>query len=82
MDLFTHLIFGALIYSFFFGDYTLEFFFLAVFFSILPDLDIFIMPLKRVFKSNYFEHRSGSHSYIIGVIISMVSVIMLSFRLT
>jgi len=70
MDFFTHLIFGTLIYAFFFGDITLEFFFLAAIFSILPDLDVFVMPLKRVFHSNYFEHRSGSHSYIIGIIIS------------
>ena len=72
MDLFTHLVVGALTYLLFMRDVTLDFLPLAVFFSVLPDLDIFLMPLKRVFKSNYFEHRGGSHSYIIGIIITSI----------
>ncbi|GAI79878.1 unnamed protein product, partial [marine sediment metagenome] len=58
MDLFTHLVVGGLTYLLFMRDVTLDFLPLAVFFSVLPDLDIFLMPLKRVFKSNYFEHRA------------------------
>jgi membrane-bound metal-dependent hydrolase YbcI (DUF457 family) len=65
-------------YILFLKEITFDYFFLACFFVILPDLDIFIMPLKRVFKSNYFEHRSGSHSYIIGVIISAIIGIVYS----
>jgi membrane-bound metal-dependent hydrolase YbcI (DUF457 family) len=72
MDFFTHLVFGGLMYLLFLGEVSLDYFFLAIFFSILPDLDVFLTPLKRVFKSNYFEHRGGSHSYIMGVIISYV----------
>ena len=72
MDFFTHLIFGALMYTFFLKEVTFNYFFLAMFFAILPDLDIFISPLKRRFKSNYLEHRSGSHSYVIGVILSTI----------
>ncbi len=70
MDLFTHLVVGALTYLLFMRDVTFDYLALAVFFSVLPDLDIFLMPLKRVFKSNYFEHRGGSHSYIIGVLVA------------
>ncbi|MHA1915056.1 MAG: metal-dependent hydrolase [Promethearchaeota archaeon] len=70
MDFFTHSVFGALLYILFLKGVTLEYLFLATFFSILPDLDVFITPLKRIFKSNYLEHRGGSHSYIIGIIMS------------
>ena len=59
-------------YLLFMRDVTLDFLFIALFFSVLPDLDIFLMPLKRIFKSNYFEHRGGSHSYIIGIIVASI----------
>ncbi|MHA2181589.1 MAG: metal-dependent hydrolase [Promethearchaeota archaeon] len=70
MDLFTHLVFGALMYLLFLKEVTFDFLLLAMFFAVLPDLDVFILPLKRIFKSNYLEHRSGSHSYVIGIMIS------------
>ena len=72
MDLFTHMVVGALMYLLFMRDVTLDFLAIAIFFSVLPDLDIFLMPLKRIFKSNYFEHRGGSHSYIIGIIVATI----------
>jgi len=72
MDFFTHLVFGSLMYIFFLKEVTFNYLLYAMFFAILPDLDIFVSPLKRVFKSNYLEHRSGSHSYFIGVIISTI----------
>jgi len=72
MDLFTHLVVGALMYLLFMRDVTLDFLAIAVFFSVLPDLDIFLIPLKRIFKSNYLDHRGGSHSYIIGIIITSI----------
>ncbi len=72
MDLFTHLVVGALMYLLFMRDVTLDFLVIAIFFSVLPDLDVFLMPLKRIFKSNYFEHRGGSHSYIIGIIVASI----------
>ncbi len=78
MDIFTHFVFGSLIYILFLKEVTLDYIYLAIFFSILPDLDIFITPLKRIFKSNYLEHRGGSHSYIIGIIISLILSIIYS----
>ena len=72
MDIFTHLVVGALMYLLFMRDVTLDYLAIAIFFSVLPDLDIFLMPLKRIFKSNYFEHRGGSHSYIIGIIVASI----------
>ncbi|NVM38202.1 MAG: metal-dependent hydrolase [Candidatus Lokiarchaeota archaeon] len=72
MDIFTHSVFGALLYILFLKDVTFEYIIIAIFFSFIPDLDIFLFPLKRLFKSNYLEHRGGSHSYIIGIIISAI----------
>ncbi|MFW9969631.1 MAG: metal-dependent hydrolase [Candidatus Odinarchaeota archaeon] len=81
MDIFTHSVFGALLYILFLKGGTFEYLPIAVFFSFLPDLDIFLYPLKRLFKSNYLEHRGGSHSYIIGIIISaLLSIIFSNFR--
>ena len=72
MDLFTHLIFGILMYNLFLKEITFDFLIYASIFAILPDLDIFLSPLRRIFKSNYLEHRSGSHSYVIGGIVSAI----------
>ena len=72
MDFFTHLVVGALAYFFLFKEFTFDYLIFAIFFAVLPDLDIFISPLKRIIKSNYLEHRSGSHSYVIGTIISAI----------
>ncbi|MFX1337488.1 MAG: metal-dependent hydrolase [Promethearchaeota archaeon] len=80
MDFFTHLVFGALIYLLFLNEIPADYLILAIFFSMLPDLDIFLRPFKRFTKSNYIEHRGGSHSYIVGIIISfIVSVIYYLF---
>ncbi|KKK45747.1 MAG: hypothetical protein Lokiarch_07290 [Candidatus Lokiarchaeum sp. GC14_75] len=78
MDFFTHLVFGGLMYLLFLKEVTFEYVLLAMFFAILPDLDIFIMPLRKIFKSNYLEHRGGSHSYITGVIISFIISVVIS----
>ncbi len=68
-------------YLLFLKEVTLDYLFLAVFFSILPDLDIFLTPLKRIIKSNYLEHRGGSHSYVIGIIVSFI-ISLISSSLT
>jgi len=78
MDIFTHSVFGALLYILFLKDVTFDYIIIAIFFSFLPDLDIFLYPLKRIFKSNYLEHRGGSHSYIIGIIMSAILSIFFS----
>ncbi|MFX1289078.1 MAG: metal-dependent hydrolase [Promethearchaeota archaeon] len=78
MDFFTHLVFGGLMYLLLLGDVTLDYFFLAIIFSILPDLDIFLAPLRRFLNSKYLEHRGGSHSYLIGLIISLLASVIIS----
>ncbi|MFX1366650.1 MAG: metal-dependent hydrolase [Promethearchaeota archaeon] len=79
MDIFTHSVFGALLYILFLKEVTLDYLSIAILFSLLPDLDVFLTPLKRILKSNYLEHRGGSHSYIIGIIISAISSIFFLF---
>lgn len=79
MDIFTHLVFGSLIYLLVLKEVTLEYLLIAAFFSILPDLDVFLAPLKRILKSNYLEHRGGSHSYIVGIILSFVIGLIISY---
>ena len=78
MDLITHLVVGALVYIFTFQYFAPGFLFYALFFAILPDLDLLLSPLRRKLKSNYLEHRSGSHSYIIGIIMSAIIGIIYS----
>jgi membrane-bound metal-dependent hydrolase YbcI (DUF457 family) len=78
MDFFTHTVFGALMYILFLKGVTFEYISIAILFSFLPDLDIFFTPLKRRFKSNYLEHRAGSHSYVIGIIIAAIISVVYS----
>ncbi|QEE16869.1 metal-dependent hydrolase [Promethearchaeum syntrophicum] len=76
MDLFTHLLIGAVIYFSVFGKIMTEFLFIALLFAVLPDFDIILAPLRRWIKSDYMEHRGGSHSYLIGMLVSsLVNVI-------
>ncbi|MFX1453435.1 MAG: metal-dependent hydrolase [Promethearchaeota archaeon] len=81
MDIFTHSVFGALMYILFLKEVTFDYFSMAIFFAVLPDLDIFLIPMKRIFKSKYLDHRGGSHSYIVGILISaFLSIVFSSFR--
>jgi membrane-bound metal-dependent hydrolase YbcI (DUF457 family) len=80
MDFFTHSVFGALLYTLFLREVTFDYFSIAIFFAVLPDLDILLFPLKLLFKSKYLDHRGGSHSYIIGIIISAFLSIIFSIH--
>ena len=79
MDIFTHFVFGSLMYLLFLKEVTFDYLFIAAFFSILPDLDVFLAPLRRIIKSKYLEHRGGSHSYVVGIILSFVIGLIISY---
>jgi membrane-bound metal-dependent hydrolase YbcI (DUF457 family) len=66
-------------YTLFLKSITFDYILYAIFFAILPDLDIFLSPLRRKLNSNYLEHRSASHSYIIGVLFSSIIGIFYSY---
>ena len=70
MDIFTHITFGALVYLSFLKEITLAYILIAMLCAALPDLDIFLAPLRK--RSVYFEHRGGSHSFIMGIIVSFI----------
>ncbi len=73
MDIFTHFLIGMVIYTSVFGQITADLLYLAAIFAIMPDFDTFITrPLQRWFKSKYLEHRGGSHSYVVGIIVSFL----------
>ncbi|MCP4763775.1 MAG: metal-dependent hydrolase [archaeon] len=78
MDFFTHAILGALIYNTFIVNITSEYLFYAILFVILPDFDVFLIPVRKLFKSDYLEHRGGSHSFIIGIIVALFGSIIFS----
>ncbi|MDX1798943.1 MAG: metal-dependent hydrolase [Candidatus Lokiarchaeia archaeon] len=81
MDIFTHAVVGALLYILFLKDVTFDYISIAIFFAVLPDLDIFLIPLRRIFKSKYLDHRGGSHSYVMGIMISaFLSIFYSIFR--
>ncbi|MHA1475981.1 MAG: metal-dependent hydrolase [Promethearchaeota archaeon] len=72
MDPFTHLMVGRLLFSLFFENMDRDFLYFALIFTVLPDFDIFIAPFKKILNWNYLEHRGGSHSFIIGIILSLI----------
>jgi len=72
MDPFTHLMVGRLLFSLFFENLNRDFLYFALIFTVLPDFDIIIAPLKKILKWDYLEHRGGSHSFIIGIILSLI----------
>ncbi len=78
MDLFTHAILGALIYGTLGGNVSSEYFLLAIIFAILPDFDILLTPLRKIVKSDYLEHRGGSHSFIIGALVALFGSVIFS----
>ncbi|UYP47343.1 hypothetical protein NEF87_003628 [Candidatus Lokiarchaeum ossiferum] len=78
MDLFTHAVVAALLYGTFGGDVMSEYYLFGILFAILPDFDLFLTPLKKIFKADYLEHRGGSHSYIIGLGVALIGSIIFS----
>ncbi len=78
MDIISHFMMGGLLYLLFLKTITLEYIVTAMFFAALPDLDIFLFPLKRKLKSKYLDHRGGSHSFVMGIIVSFFMGLILS----
>jgi membrane-bound metal-dependent hydrolase YbcI (DUF457 family) len=76
MDLFTHAVVGAFVYLQFVKGLPLNFLYWAIFCAILPDLDIFLIPLKKRLDSKYLEHRGGSHSYVVGIMVSAIFAVI------
>ncbi len=75
MDFFSHFFLGFLISALTMNTLGRELFFYAAIMAMFPDFDIFLIPLVKTKQKRryYLSHRAGSHSYIIGLIISAIT---------
>ncbi len=81
MDFFTHMFIGVLAGLFSLTKLSPEAIILMWIMTFLPDLDVFLGPLQKIRKMYFLSHKAGSHSYIIGLIISgIVSFFISIFR--
>jgi len=76
MDFFSHLLIGVLTSLVTLNKLAPEYIILAAIMAILPDMDLFLIPVQKLTKSYYLSHRGGSHSYIIGLMISPIIAIL------
>ena len=70
MDNFTHLLMGTLACFPLLGKISpLAIIFLWIM-SVFPDLDVFLEPLQKIRKMYFLSHKAGSHSYVIGLLLT------------
>lgn len=70
MDYFTHILFGAVTFVVVVHPVNLAWIIFAAFMTGLPDFDVLLLPLSKIYPSYYFHHRGGSHSYITGIVVA------------
>lgn len=77
MDNFTHLLMGTLACFPLLGKISpVAIIFLWVM-SVFPDLDVFLEPLQKIRKMYFLSHKAGSHSYIVGLLLTgLISLII------
>jgi membrane-bound metal-dependent hydrolase YbcI (DUF457 family) len=63
---------GRLLFSLLFENLDYDLLSFALIFAVLPDFDVILSPLKKILKWDYLEHRGGSHSFVIGVILALI----------
>ncbi|HEY0088621.1 MAG TPA: metal-dependent hydrolase [Candidatus Lokiarchaeia archaeon] len=73
MDFISHFFLGFLISALTVNFFGLNFFIFASIMSIVPDFDVFLHPLSKRKKNYFLSHRGGSHSYVIGLMISPIA---------
>lgn len=73
MDFISHFFLGFLISALTVNFFGLDFFIFAAIMSMAPDFDVFLHPLSKRKKNYFLSHRGGSHSYIIGLMISPIA---------
>ena len=79
MEIFTHVILGTLHCLFFLGKISPEAIILLWIMAIFPDADLFIDPFARKRNLYLLSHKAASHSYLIGIIITGIFSVILSF---
>jgi len=73
MDFISHFFLGFLISALTVNFFGLDFFIFAAIMSMAPDFDVFLHPLSKRKKKYFLSHRGGSHSYIVGLMISPIA---------
>ncbi|MHA1987826.1 MAG: metal-dependent hydrolase [Promethearchaeota archaeon] len=79
MDIFTHILMGTLPCFLLLGKISPEAIILLWIMAIFPDVDIFIEPFTKKRNIYYLSHKAASHSYIIGIIITAIISVLVSF---
>jgi membrane-bound metal-dependent hydrolase YbcI (DUF457 family) len=70
MDLFSHFLIGLLTASIFTRPMDILWILYAGLMAGLPDVDVLLIPLNKIHRSFYFQHRGGSHTLLTAVIVS------------
>ncbi|MFX1344402.1 MAG: metal-dependent hydrolase [Promethearchaeota archaeon] len=79
MDIFTHILMGTLpCFLLLFKTSPEAIIFLWIM-AIFPDLDIFVDPFTKKRNLYFLSHKAASHSYIIGIIITGIISVPISF---
>ncbi|MFW9937577.1 MAG: metal-dependent hydrolase [Candidatus Thorarchaeota archaeon] len=71
MDIFTHFLIGIIISIFTLNSFGFEFVLFGGLMAVLADFDIFLEPFKKFRRSNLLSHKGISHSFFVGLLISM-----------
>ncbi|MHA2179784.1 MAG: metal-dependent hydrolase [Promethearchaeota archaeon] len=79
MDIFTHILMGTLPCFLLLGKISPEAIILLWIMAILPDGDIFVEPFTKKRNLYFLSHKAASHSYIIGIIITAIISVLVSF---
>ncbi len=77
MDNFTHLLMGTLACFPLLGKISPLAIILLWIMSVFPDLDVFLEPLQKIRKMYFLSHKAGSHSYVVGLLLTgLISLII------
>ncbi len=79
MDIFTHILMGTLPCFLLLGKISPEAIILLWIMAIFPDGDIFVEPFTKKRNLYFLSHKAASHSYIIGIIITAIISVLVSF---
>ena len=79
MDIFTHMLMGTLPCFLLLGKISPEAIILLWVMAIFPDADIFVEKFTKKRNLYYLSHKAASHSYIIGIILTGIISVLVSF---
>ncbi len=78
MDIFTHMFMGVLMGIFTLTILSPEAIILMWVMTFLLDFDVFLEPLQKIRKMYFLSHKTGSHSFITGLLFSGIFTLIIS----